>query len=135
MRFSFTEDQRLLAEAVRDVLAKTCTPDAVRAGERPGKAWRALAEVGLLRAHIHEEHGGLGLSPVDTVLAYEETGWFAVPGPLVETAVAAPELLRDEPSKLEAIAAGELVVSARPAGASYFPDADLADLLLVAGPG
>jgi alkylation response protein AidB-like acyl-CoA dehydrogenase len=92
-------------------------------------------DVGLLGAHIHEEHGGLGLNPVDTVLAYEETGWFAAPGPLVETAVAAPELLRDEPSKLQAIAAGELLVSARPAGASYFTDADLADLLLVAGPG
>jgi alkylation response protein AidB-like acyl-CoA dehydrogenase len=135
MRFSFTEDQRLLAEAVRDVLAKTCTPDAIRAGERPGKAWRALTEVGLLGAHIGEERDGLGLAPVDTVLAYEETGWFALPGPLVETAVVAPELLRDEPKRLEAIAAGRLVVSARPADSPYFPDADLADLLLIAGPG
>jgi alkylation response protein AidB-like acyl-CoA dehydrogenase len=135
MRFSFTEDQRLLAETVHEVLAKTCPPEAVRTGERPGPAWRALTEVGLLGAHIAEEHGGLGLSPVDTVLAYEETGRFAMPGPLVETAVAAPALLRDDPARLERIASGALVVSARPADAPYFPDADLADLLLVAGPG
>ncbi|WP_395110679.1 acyl-CoA dehydrogenase family protein [Actinomadura sp. SCN-SB] len=138
MRFSFTADQRLLAETVREVLGKTCPPEAVRAsatGDRPGPAWRALAEVGLLGAHIAEEHGGLGLSPVDTVLAYEETGWFAVPGPLVETAVAAPVLLRDGgTARLEEIAAGTLVVSARPADAPAFPDADLAGLLLVAGP-
>ncbi|GLZ04470.1 putative acyl-CoA dehydrogenase FadE [Actinomadura sp. NBRC 104412] len=138
MRFSFTADQRLLAETVREVLGKTCPPEAVRAsatGDRPGPAWRALAEVGLLGAHIAEEHGGLGLSPVDTVLAYEETGWFAAPGPLVETAVAAPVLLRDDgTARLEEIAGGTLVVSARPADAPAFPDADLAGLLLVAGP-
>jgi alkylation response protein AidB-like acyl-CoA dehydrogenase len=139
MRFSFTGDQRLLAETVHDVLVKACLPETVRAAStpagRPGPAWRALAEVGLLGAHIAEEHGGLGLSLVDTVLAYEETGWFAVPGPLVETAVAAPVLLWDDPPRLGKIATGSLVVSARPADALSFPDADLADLLLVAGPG
>ncbi|GAA2447775.1 acyl-CoA dehydrogenase [Actinomadura vinacea] len=143
MRFSFTADQRLLAETVREVLAKTCPPEAVRAAAaagpgsaaRPGPAWRALSDVGLLGAHVPEEHGGLGLTPVDTVLAYEETGRFAVPGPLVETAVAAPPVLRGDTGRTEAIAAGALIVSARPADSPYLPDADLAGLLIVAGPG
>ncbi|GAA2574947.1 acyl-CoA dehydrogenase family protein [Actinomadura fulvescens] len=131
MRFSFTEDQRLLAETVREVLDKACPPETVRAAEeaeRPGPAWKALAEVGVLGAHIPEELGGLGLTPLDTVLAYEETGWYAVPGPLVETAVAAPLLVPAD--HLERVAAGELIVSARPACSPYLPDADLAGLLV-----
>ncbi|KAB2341805.1 acyl-CoA dehydrogenase family protein [Actinomadura rudentiformis] len=135
MRFSFTEDQRLLAETVREVLDKACPPETVRAaGEpeqesvRPGPAWRALAEVGLLGAHIPEEHGGLGMTALDTVLAYEETGWYAVPGPLVETAVAAPLLVPAE--HLAGIAAGTVTVSVRPACTPYLPDADVADLLV-----
>ncbi|MFF5259338.1 acyl-CoA dehydrogenase family protein [Actinomadura viridis] len=137
MRFSFTDDQRMLAETVRDVLAKTCPPEAVRAAAddpaaRTGPAWRALAEVGLLGAHVPEDRGGLGLTPVDTVLAFEETGWSAVPGPLVETAAAAPVLLDGE--RLAAIAAGGLAVSVRPPRSPYLADADLADLLVSAGP-
>ncbi|MFG1999455.1 acyl-CoA dehydrogenase family protein [Spirillospora sp. NPDC048911] len=131
MKFSFTEDQRLLAETVREVLDKACPPETVRAAgesERPGPAWRALADVGLLGAHIPEEHGGLGLTALDTVLAYEETGWYAVPGPVVETAVAAPLLV--PPERLAGIATGDLTVSVRPACTPYLPDADIADLLV-----
>ncbi|MFC9977300.1 acyl-CoA dehydrogenase family protein [Spirillospora sp. NPDC127200] len=127
MRFSFTQDQRLLAEAVREVLEKTCPPEAVRSGPRPGPGWKALAEVGLLGAHIAEEHGGLGLTPLDTVLAFEETGRFAVPGPLAETVAVAPLVV---PATRHAeIAAGTLTVTARSAGSRYLPDADLADLI------
>ncbi|MBW8483722.1 acyl-CoA dehydrogenase family protein [Actinomadura parmotrematis] len=129
MKFSFTDDQRMLAGAVREVLEKSCPPETVRAaagGERPGPAWRALADVGLLGAHVPEEHGGLGLTPLDTVLAFEETGWFAVPGPLVETAVAAPLLVPD--ARLAEIAAGTLVVSV---ASPLLPDADIADLHVV----
>jgi len=131
MKFSFTEDQRLLAETVREVLEKACPPEAVRAAtrdERPGPAWRALAEVGLFGAHIAEEHGGLGLTPLDTVLAYEQTGWFAAPGPIVETAVAAPRVVAV--GQLPELATGSLIVSARPAADPYLPDADLATLLV-----
>jgi alkylation response protein AidB-like acyl-CoA dehydrogenase len=131
MRFGFTEDQRLLADAVREVLTATCAPGAVRAAAtdpaaRRGAAWHALAEVGLLGALIPERHGGLGLTPLDTVLAYEETGRFAVPGPVVESAVAAPWLL--EPGWLAKIAAGAASVSV---AMPHLLDADLADLLVV----
>jgi alkylation response protein AidB-like acyl-CoA dehydrogenase len=142
MRFGFTDDQRLLAEAVRETLAKACPPDAVRAARsdpaaRRGTAWRALAEIGLLGAHVPEKYGGLGLTPVDTVLAHEEIGRAAVPGPIVETAVAAPlilERLRDDDEatgRLPKIATGETAVSVRTEEMPYLLDADLADLLIV----
>jgi alkylation response protein AidB-like acyl-CoA dehydrogenase len=131
IQFSFTADQRLLAETVREVLAGACPPDAVRvaAGDpeaRRGAAWQALAEVGLLGALIPEEHGGLGLTPLDTVLAYEETGRFAVPGPIVESAVAAPALV--PPEWLPKLASGTASVSV---AMPDLLDADLADLLVV----
>ncbi|MBC6463118.1 acyl-CoA dehydrogenase family protein [Actinomadura sp. HBU206391] len=131
MRFSFTADQRLLAGAVREVLAGTSPPDAVRAAAadpsaRRGAAWHALARVGLLGALVAEEHGGLGLTPLDTVLAFEETGRFAVPGPLVESAVAAPWLV--EPGWLAKIAAGTAAVSV---AMPHLLDADVVDLLVM----
>ncbi|MDX6432590.1 MAG: hypothetical protein QOE54_4956 [Streptosporangiaceae bacterium] len=134
MKFSFTEDQRLLARAVREALAKSCPPETVRAAKtdpavRRGDAWRALAELGLLGAHVPEEHGGLGLTPLDTVLAYEEIGQAAVPGPIVETAVAAPLVVGTE--WLERIATGAAAVSVRTDDSPYLLDADLADLLIL----
>lgn len=140
MRFSFTADQRLLAETVREVLAKACPPEAVRAAAGPdpaarrGAPWHALAEVGLLGALIPEEHGGLGLTPLDTVLAYEETGRFAVPGPVVESAVAAPVLLAqdtEDEAWLPKIASGAAAVSVRTEEMPHLVDADLVDLLVV----
>ncbi|HEU5158865.1 MAG TPA: acyl-CoA dehydrogenase family protein [Streptosporangiaceae bacterium] len=136
---SFTDEQRLLATTVREALAATCPPDAVRAAgadpaARRGKAWQALGEVGLLGAHVPEEHGGLGLRPMDTVLAFEETGRAAVPGPIVETAVAAPPVLgvvdaaAGWPAK---IAAGRAAVSVRTRDVPFLLDADIADLLVV----
>lgn len=134
MRFDFTEDQRLLAQAVRETLAKVCPPEAVRAAKtdpliRRGEAWKALGELGLLGAHVPEEYGGLGLTPLDTVLAYEELGRAAVPGPLVETAVAGPLLVG--PEWLPKIATGEVAVSLRTDASPYLLDADVADVLVV----
>ena len=138
---SFTDDQRLLAAAVRDALAKSCPPEAVRAARidpaaRRGEPWRALAALGLLGAHVPEEHGGLGLTPMDTVLAFEEIGRAAAPGPIVETAVAAPVLLRaagreEAAGWLPKIADGRAAVSVRTEDVPFLLDADIADLLIV----
>jgi alkylation response protein AidB-like acyl-CoA dehydrogenase len=134
---TFTDDQRLLAATVREALTKTCPPAAVRAAgsdpaARRGAAWRALGEVGLLGAHVAEEHGGLGLTPMDTVLAFEETGRAAMPGPVVETAVAAPLVLGQIGAEwLPKIGAGQAAVSVATKQAPYLLDADIADLLVV----
>lgn len=136
MRFAFTEDQRLLAATVAETLAKACPPSLVRAARtdpaiRRGEAWTALAELGLLGATVSEEQGGLGFTPLDTVLAWEEIGRACVPGPLVETAVAAPLLLPAGSPWLGRIASGEAAVSVRTLENPYLLDADVADLLLL----
>lgn len=128
MNFAFTDDQLALAATVRQVLAAHCPARAVRTERTP--AWSQLAELGLFGLLVPEEHDGLGLGLVDAVLAFEETGRAALPGPVAETAVAAPVLLAGDPV-LGKLASGALRVSVRAGDQVYAPDADLADLLIV----
>jgi alkylation response protein AidB-like acyl-CoA dehydrogenase len=91
MKFGFTDDQLAFRDAVRDLLDKECTPAHVRdawtnaTGRVPG-LWEQLAEMGIVGMLAPESSGGLGLTMVDLVLILEETGRYAVPEPIVETA-------------------------------------------------
>ena len=126
MTFAFTDEQLALAQTVRDVLGAHCPPAALRSERRP--AWEQLAGIGFFGLLLPPDADGLGLRLVDAVAALEETGRACLPGPVVETAVAAPYLL-DDVAKL---ASGSVCVSVLLPGQAYAPDADLADLLVVA---
>jgi len=113
VRFAFTDDQLAFRDAVRDLLAKGCPPEVVRAawpdgtdahGARKGEGaradaaaverlWTDLAEMGVLGVAVSEDRGGLGLDAVDWILLAEESGYAALPHPLVETAFVAAPLL------------------------------------------
>ncbi len=115
MRFAFTDDQLALRDAVRDLLAKECPPEVVRAAwpdgpdahgarkgdgarasaDRVGQVWSALAAMGVLGVAVPEAAGGLGLGPVDWVLLAEETGYAALPHPFVESALVVAPLEAD----------------------------------------
>jgi alkylation response protein AidB-like acyl-CoA dehydrogenase len=115
MQFAFTEDQLAFRDAVRDLLAGTCTPADVRAAwdaHDPWSAerWSALVEMGVV------DLAGLGLTEVDLVLLLEEAGRAALPEPLAESA-----LLGD----------GSQKVAAAPAGATHVSGAASADLVIV----
>ena len=79
MQFAFTEDQLLFRDAMRDLLANECKPEAVRAswengtGRIPG-LWRKLVEMGVAALTAPEAMGGLGMNEVDLVLLHEEAG-------------------------------------------------------------
>ena len=98
MHFAFSDEQLALRDAVRDLLTKECPPAAVRTawssddGRCPG-AWTALTEMGVLGVTAPESLGGLGLGEVDLVLVLEESGRFALPVPIVETAAVAVPML------------------------------------------
>ncbi|MCA2227239.1 acyl-CoA dehydrogenase family protein [Nonomuraea aurantiaca] len=126
MKFVFTDEQLALAATVRDVLRAHCPPAALRSERRP--AWEQLAEIGFFGLLLPPDADGLELRLVDALPALEETGRACLPGPVVETAVAAPYLL-DDVAKL---ASGSVCVSVLLPGQAYAPDADLADLLVVA---
>lgn len=127
MNFTFTDDQLALAANVRDVLRAHCPPSALRSSRTP--AWEQLAELGFFGLLVPADCDGLGLSLVDVIAALEETGRACLPGPIVETAVAAPYLL--DVDSLAKLASGSLRISVLLADQTYALDADLADLIVV----
>jgi alkylation response protein AidB-like acyl-CoA dehydrogenase len=97
MHFAFTDQQSEFRDTVRQVLAKECTTDDLRAAYMNPTArtprWGVLAELGVVGLTVPESLGGLGLGLVDLVLLLEEAGRVALPEPLVEaTALTAPLL-------------------------------------------
>lgn len=99
MHFSFTEQQLEFRDAVRQVLAKECTTEDVRAAYGAPAArtsrWATLADLGVTGLTVPETHGGLGLGLVDLVPLIEEAGRVALPEPLATTTGIAAPLLAD----------------------------------------
>ena len=98
MHFAFTEDQSMLRDTVREVLQRECAPEVVRAAweERPDgvrRVWDTLAETGFIGMTASEEAGGMGMAELDLVLPLEETGYAALPGPLIDTVAVGIPLL------------------------------------------
>ena len=105
------------AASLHDMLAGADVPAAARgwaAGDRaPGLAvWRAVAALGVTALLVPERHGGLGAAFADVVVACEELGHHAVPGPVAESVAAVPVLLAALPGeKLSENELSETVVS------------------------
>jgi alkylation response protein AidB-like acyl-CoA dehydrogenase len=132
VRFAFTEDQRELAAAVRDILDSELDAAAREPSARRAGVWKHLADAGVFGLLVPEEQGGLGMTELDAVLLLEELGRAAVPGLVAETAfVAAPVIAVGDPDRAAALAAGELAVSVQMSPGGFLPDADIADVLLL----
>jgi alkylation response protein AidB-like acyl-CoA dehydrogenase len=99
MRFALSDEQVAFRDAVRDLLAKECTPAVVRAtwdapaGELDRGVWDSLDAMGVLDLLVPEADGGLGLDETYLVPILEECGRAALPHPIVETAMVAAPLL------------------------------------------
>lgn len=145
MEFSFTEDQRLLQQTVRDFLEGECTAEHVRSlwetetGRSP-EFWAKLAEIGVPALLVSEEAGGMGMDERDLVLVLEETGRAGLAEPVIATAAVAVPLLQGlaasgagELAKtwLGKIAEGAATVAVGHAQSPFVSDAHIADLLLL----
>jgi len=139
MRFAFSEDQKLLRDGVRDMLATECTADRVRDawGAKQGRVeglWAKLAELGVVGLRASEAAGGMGLDELDLVLLLEETGYAALPEPIVEhTAVALPllESLRGGDAQVKAAAEGGLLLTVGLECSPHVNHASSADLMIL----
>jgi alkylation response protein AidB-like acyl-CoA dehydrogenase len=149
-------EQEQFGAAVHDMLSGADAPGTARewaAGNRePGLAlWRDLAGLGVTGLAVPERCGGLGASPLDLVIACEELGHHAAPGPVAESLAAVPRLLTalaasphptdqgapDLASRcagwLAGLAAGELLGTlAAPPRLLYALDTEAAGLVLLA---
>lgn len=76
MEFSFTEEQVMLQDSVRKLMARVATPEycreTIKAKAFPHKLYDALIEAGLMALPFPEEYGGIGGSLVDTALVQKE---------------------------------------------------------------
>lgn len=139
MRFELTEDQRDFAASLDSLLAASDPVAAARAwaagDPAPGlKLWARLAEQGVHALVVPEEHGGMGASPVELVIALETLGRHGVPGPWVESVAYLPRGLADA-TLLGALAEGAVGTVAAPPHAPYALDADVADHVFLAADG
>jgi alkylation response protein AidB-like acyl-CoA dehydrogenase len=146
MRFALSPEQLDFGASLRKLLEAGRAPAAVRAwasgDSGPGRALiRQLADAGVLGLAVAERHGGIGAEPIDLVVAFQELGRAAVPGPLVETAAAIPTLLQALPDQdlaarwLPGFAEGAALgtVAFAPPGPGVAMDADTAEVVLLAG--
>ncbi|MEU1546114.1 acyl-CoA dehydrogenase family protein [Nocardia sp. NPDC005745] len=146
MRFALSPEQLDFGASLRKLLDAGRAPSAVRAwasgDSGPGRALiRQLADAGVLGLAVAEQHGGIGAEPIDLVVAFQELGRAAVPGPLVETAAAIPALLQALPDQdlaarwLPGFAEGAALgtVAFAPPGPGVALDADTAEVVLLAG--
>ena len=79
MNFDLSDEQKMLAEQARGLLADRSAPDRLRALIDAGEEWdeplwRELAELGFLGAALPEAHGGLGMTELDLGVISEELG-------------------------------------------------------------
>ncbi len=139
MRFSFTEEQDMFRDTIRDLLSKRCSPSDIRVGlasddgRIPG-LWSSLGDLGVLAMLAPEETGGLGMNEIDMVRVLEEAGYAGLPEPLGEhAAVAVPALVEGGAEHLAAAAAsgGITCTIGLGAGGPYIVSAEVADLLVI----
>jgi len=141
VKFAFSEDQRLLAEALSELLAAECSHEAVADAwqseeGRIAGLWEKLAEMGVLGASVPEAQGGLGFDEVDVVLMLEELGRFACPEPIADAVSVAAPLLAEVGGKsaehwLPRIATGEARVAIGFDAEPHVAGAGHADLLIL----
>src|SRR5688500_3613000 len=134
MKFAFTDEQLAFRGARRALLTRDCPPGGVReawtndTGRTTG-LWAQLAEMGVLGALAPEVRGGLGLGEIDAVLLLEETGYAAVPEPIVEhMLVGVPLLAAAGDPRSDA---ADLTITAQCVHEPIVNYADTADLLVL----
>ena len=99
MNFEFNQDQDMLGDSVRKWVAKAYPFDhylnVVKAGGTDANDWQQLADLGLCGLAVPENHGGMGLGPVEAMLVAQELGAGMVCEPWAQVALMATAVLRD----------------------------------------
>jgi len=91
MDFDFSDDQQALRDAVAKWAVKSYDferrKQIVAAGGFDRGVYNELAELGLTGIYVSEDHGGLGMGPVEAMVVLEELGRAIVTEPLAQAFV------------------------------------------------
>jgi alkylation response protein AidB-like acyl-CoA dehydrogenase len=98
MNLTLSSEQRMLVEAARGFLRRSCPPEHVRAMENDPRGfspelWREIASLGWPGIAVPVEYGGAGRTFLDFALLLEELGRVLLPSPMLASAVVATDLL------------------------------------------
>ena len=98
MDLEFSEEQQLIKDMTRSMLAEHSSVDVVREVEDdpkgyPDELWKQMGELGLLGVLIPESYGGGGQSLLEAALIYEEIGRAMAPTPHFVSAVMSAGIL------------------------------------------
>jgi alkylation response protein AidB-like acyl-CoA dehydrogenase len=118
----FDQEQELLRQTVRDVLARQCPLSVVRQMEDdpvgyPASLWAQLGELDLIGLLLPEAYGGSAMSLIEGVALYEELGRTLAPTPHFVSAVVSGGVLSAAGSDfqkerwLRPLAAGEAILT------------------------
>ena len=118
----FDQEQELLRQTARDLLARHCSLDVVREMEDdpvgyPAALWTRLGELDLIGLLLPEEYGGSGMSLIEGVALYQELGRALAPTPHFVSAVLSGGVLAEAGSEaqkdewLRPVASGEAIVT------------------------
>jgi acyl-CoA dehydrogenase len=99
MNFDLSDEQKMLAEQARGLLAERSPFDRLRALIDSGEEWdeplwRELAVMGFLGANIPEEFGGLGMGALDLGVISQELGRANAAVPFFSSIVLAADAIR-----------------------------------------
>ena len=91
MDFDFSDDQQALRDAVAKWVEKSYDFErrqaTVKAGGFDRGIYNELAELGLTGIYVDEDHGGMGMGPVEAMVVMEELGKGIVMEPLIQAFV------------------------------------------------
>ncbi len=119
MDFDFSDEQEQLRDAVRKWVERAYSFERHRAIDKAGgfdrSAYREMADLGLTGLYIPENMGGMGMGPIEAMVAMEELGRGIVLEPIMQALIAggvlgayAPQAAQSE--WLPRIASGEAMV-------------------------
>jgi alkylation response protein AidB-like acyl-CoA dehydrogenase len=134
-----SEEYEALTGLVHELLGRACPPAVVRTawdcdGELDGGLWSALCAAGLTGVCVPSEYDGLGLGEPGLAILAEAAGEAALPGPLLDSSLAALALAENGSDAhraqwLPALAAGTATATLA-LGTDLAPNADIADVLV-----
>lgn len=121
MDFSYSEEQRMLTDSLRRLIADNWTRPKRRARQESGKldtsAWNSLVELGVGGLLVPEAFGGFGETPATMLAVHQEMGRGLVSEPVISSAVMGVTLLAQSDNEalkqqwLSAHAEGEAILA------------------------
>ncbi len=135
MNFTFSKEQNLLRQSIREFLTKECESEFLRQMEEDERGftpelWRGMADLGWMGLTIPEKYGGTEGDFLDLVVMMEEMGKACLPGPFFSTVVLGGVTILEAGNELQVkeflpkIARGDIILTLalnEPSSVKYDP--------------